>query len=100
MPTDAEFTELRENCTWEWTSMNSINGRKVTGPNGNSIFLPAAGFSYGSTPCYGGYDGDYWSSSLYFGGPSHAWYVHFDSDYLYGGAPERFLGQSIRPVCD
>ena len=47
MPTKNELTELRERCTWEWTIVNGVNGCRVTGPNGNSIFLPAAG-SYNS----------------------------------------------------
>ncbi len=42
MPTKDEMTELIKNCSWEWTQINSVNGYKVTGPNGNSIFLPAA----------------------------------------------------------
>lgn len=45
MPTKDEMTELMRKCTWEWTQINGINGFKVTGPNGNSIFLPAAGFN-------------------------------------------------------
>ena len=43
MPTEEEWTELRTNCTWTWTTQNGVNGRLVTGPNGKSIFLPAAG---------------------------------------------------------
>ena len=43
MPTPAEIKELVEKCTWEWTTVNNVNGYKVTGKNGNSIFLPAAG---------------------------------------------------------
>ena len=50
MPTDAEMTELRSNCTWTWTSQNGVNGRKITSKsNGNSIFLPAAGSRGGSS---------------------------------------------------
>lgn len=50
MPTSGEIRELLNNCTWEWTQINSVNGYKVIGPNGNSIFLPAAGcyYSYNS----------------------------------------------------
>jgi hypothetical protein len=44
MPTRAEQDELRNNCTWTWTTQNGVNGYKVTGTNGNSIFLPAAGY--------------------------------------------------------
>lgn len=43
MPSSAQFDELREMCTWTWTAMNGKNGYKIVGPNGNSIFLPAAG---------------------------------------------------------
>ena len=43
MPTKGEFEELISKCSWEWTTVNDINGCRVTGPNGKSIFLPAAG---------------------------------------------------------
>ena len=46
MPTDTEWTELRTKCTWAWTdnySGTGVKGRVVTGTNGKSIFLPAAG---------------------------------------------------------
>lgn len=46
-PTDAEFAELIEKCTWEWTTIDGVNGYKITGTNENYIFLPAAGF-YGN----------------------------------------------------
>lgn len=44
MPTKAELQELLDKCTWEWTQINSVNGYKVTAENGNSIFIPAAGY--------------------------------------------------------
>lgn len=63
MPNQAEINELCDSCTWEWTTLNGVNGYKVTGPNGNSIFLPAAGYRYG-TSSYGiGTDGYYRSST-------------------------------------
>ena len=43
MPTLDEQKELLNKCTWNWTTQNGVNGYKGTGPNGNSIFLPAAG---------------------------------------------------------
>ena len=43
MPTKEELDELCDKCNWEWIMLNGVNGCKVTGPNGNSIFLPAAG---------------------------------------------------------
>ena len=44
MPTEVQMQELIDNCKWEWTQINAVNGYKVIGPNGNSIFLPAAGY--------------------------------------------------------
>ena len=100
MPTDAELTELRELCTWTWTTQNGVNGYKVTSKkNGNSIFLPAAGYRYDSSLSYAGSYGDYWSSSLYTGGPDGAWGVYFGSDNVLRSIYYRCFGQSVRPVC-
>lgn len=46
MPTIDEINELVYKCIWEWTSINGIKGCRITGPNGNSIFLPEAGMYY------------------------------------------------------
>lgn len=43
MPTKEEFQELIDKCKWEWTQQYYHWGYKVTGQNGNSIFLPAGG---------------------------------------------------------
>lgn len=45
MPTLDELKELKEDCDWEWGQYNGVNGYIVTGPNGNSIFLPSSGNS-------------------------------------------------------
>lgn len=45
MPTEQEMQELVEMCTWEWTQINGINGYRIVAMNGNSIFLPAAGYN-------------------------------------------------------
>ena len=63
MPTKAELQELLDKCTWTWMSQNGIDGCKVTGPNGNSIFLPAPGYRYRSSLYRAGDEGYYWSSS-------------------------------------
>ena len=42
IPTLQQFRELLDNCSSEWTSVNDVEGRRFTGPNGASIFLPAA----------------------------------------------------------
>ncbi len=100
MPTDDEFTELLNNCTSEWISMNGINGRKMTGHNGNSIFLPAAGFRYGTVLNNAGSYGSYWSSSLYTDYPYGALYVPFGSSYVRRDLNFRYFGFSIRPVSE
>ena len=97
MPTDAEMTELRESCTWKWTSRDGVNGVDVIGPNGNYIFLPAAGCRdwtfLGYVPTYG----FYWSSSIRTDSPK-AWGVSFDSDHVSRFTGSRQMGNSIRPV--
>ena len=100
MPTDAEWTELREQCTWTKTTQNGIIGYLVESKtNSNSIFLPAAGYRY-DTLLYGvGNYGYYWSSWLGEDYPSHAWYLQFSSDGVSLYSPYRSRGLSVRPVC-
>ena len=101
MPTDAEWTELRNNCTWAWTQENGVNGRKVTSnKNGNSIFLPAAGSRNWINLYEVGSSGYYWSSSLDTGYPSTAWSVYFLSGDVYWESKYRFYGFSVRPVSE
>ena len=99
MPTKAEQDELRNNCTWDWTTQNGVKGYKVTGPNGNSIFLPAAGGMYDGRLVGTGLFGFYWSSSLHAVNPSSAYLVSFISDYVDWYNDNRYYGMSVRPVC-
>ena len=100
MPTDAEWTELRNNCTWTWTTQNGVYGRKVTSnKNGKSIFLPAAGWCGTDLYNVGSY-GYYWSSSLYTSYPYEAWLVLFNSDTVTRIDLRRYRGRSVRPVTD
>ena len=103
MPTNSEFEELIDNCTWTWTTQNGINGHRVTsnksGYTSRSIFLPAAGWHLDTDFNYAGSRGNYWSSSLYKGYPGSVRYLRFDS---YGHSTDRsyrYRGQSVRPVC-
>lgn len=99
MPTDAEWTELRENCTWTWTTKNGVNGYEVKSKtNGNSIFLPAAGYCGNNGLDNAGYCGYYWSSLLDTGDPDGAWFVYFSSDDVIRLDSYRYYGQSVRPV--
>lgn len=105
MPTDAEWTELRENCTWTWTTQNGVNGRLVTSKTkGNSIFLPAAGTWSGDYVQNAGSRGNYWSSSLntdsQFDDPVFAWRVSFYSGGVDRSKNGRSYGYSVRPVTE
>ena len=100
MPTNAELTELCEKCTWIWIALNGVDGYKVVGPNGNFIFLPAAGYVLGSTLSYIGSGGYYRSSSLYADVTFGSFNVYFDSDRVdWGRFGNRCHGHSVRPVC-
>ena len=99
MPTKAEQDELRNNCTWTWTTQNGINGCKVTSKtNGNSIFLPAAGDRSNTSVSFVGSSGYYWPSSLYEGGPNGACYLYFSSGMVAWSANERYRGLTVRAV--
>ena len=100
MPTRAEQGELRENCTWTWTTQNGVNGYKVTSKkNGNSIFLPAAGYRDVSSLSNAGSYGSYWSSSLYTYIASYAYCLGFGSSNVGWHSSDRCYGRSVRPVC-
>jgi hypothetical protein len=97
-PTKDEWQELMDNTTSTWTTQNGVYGRLLTGSNGKSLFLPAAGIRFSSSPDYAGKYGFYWSSALSMDCPSDAWYVGFgsgrqDVDYSY-----RDDGFSVRAV--
>lgn len=98
MPNTADWQELKDICFWTWETRNGINGYEVKGPNGNSIFLPAAGYSNNDNLNDGDRCGFYWSSSLYTDCPHSAWYVFFHSDLVSHDYYNRFHGLSVRPV--
>lgn len=98
MPTTAEWEELKTQCKWKWKTVDGHDGYLVKGPNGNTIFLPAAGVKNETTHYYGDEGGYYWASepvetntlrakSFFFDG------VSFDTDWS-----TRSLGNSVRPV--
>ena len=100
MPTRAEFEELYNNCTSEWTTLNGVNGRKFTSKkNGKCIFLPAASLRCDDDLIMSSFGG-YWSSSLSTGNPDNACGLGFSTgkvgtDFFY-----RYYGLSVRPVSE
>lgn len=101
IPTADEQQELIDNCSWELTTENGVSGILFIGPNGNRIFLPAAGELYIASQglLHGGTRAYYWSSSVQTFAPSFARDV-FTGSSLISGYCSRFYGQSIRPVYD
>lgn len=98
IPTKSQWEELKDNCTWSWTG----SGYKVTGPNGQSINLPAAGHWSGSSIHDLGTRGSYWSSSLStVGYPGYACGMDiFSNSYDVWCYCARPCGYSVRPVTE
>ena len=100
IPTKKHIKELLEYCVSEWTELNGVKGRKFTGPNGNSIFLPAGGKLCDSELTKLGDMGYYWSGTetpLYY----DPLFLRIDSEGAYKNDfcyPRRFNGLSVRPI--
>lgn len=100
LPTKAELEELNNKCTWKWTTQNGVKGYKVTGPNGNSIFLPAAGYRYGSSLKEAGEGGFYWSSTPEENDSHYVYYLGFGCIGHNLDDDRRYFGMSVRPVSE
>ena len=102
MPSPAEFQELYNKCDWTWkSSYNGASGYLVTGPNNQTIFLPASGGCFNGDLGNHGFSGYYWSSSLYAGSTNYAYNLYFRSGFIgpsYNG--NRCNGRSVRPVAE
>lgn len=101
LPTVDEMSELVINCAWTWTTQGGYEGFLVTGPNGKSIFLPAAGYYFSGTRHNGsGVYGYYWSCSPIDGDTNNAYYLYFYGSCFHTLNYSRFLGFSVRPVTE
>ena len=102
MPTEREFNELKNNTTSTWYSNyhdSGIAGREfVSNINGNTIFIPAAGYYYGSSLKTAGSGSRCWSSSLYQSYSDSGRYLYFSSSDIIIGNNTRQYGYSVRPV--
>jgi hypothetical protein len=99
LPTRDEQLELVEDCAWEKAKLNGVEGYRVTGKNGNSIFLAASGGRIGTRLLYQVSGGDFWSGTLS-DNTDEAHYMWF-----YGGRQAvedlpRHYGFAIRPVTE
>ena len=97
MPTTDQIKELIVNCTRKWTTQNGVSGALVTGPNGNAIFLPAAGELRNDGLRYEGKAGFYWSSSLYTESYVHQLYFDSGSGWSWSSLI-CYFGLPVRPV--
>lgn len=102
MPTLEEMKELVEDCTWTWTTQSGVRGMKVKGPNGNSIFLPAAGGREGTDLSGRGSRGNYWSATLSERYSKGAYYLSFINGFhtWSDAASSRGYGYTVRPVTE
>ena len=98
LPTKAEMQDLKDRCTWIWTTYKGVPGYKVTGPNGNSIFLPAAGYRSGAEINLRGGYGYYCSGTRYESNPYFAYRLYFSSSGHGVGYGCREDGHTVRPV--
>ncbi len=102
MPTKDEVDEFMDKCSFSSEVLNGVAGFRATSQvNGNSIFLPIAGFRIESTvrdyrkgPSFW-----FWSSSLLEDYPLCAYNLSFRSVYN-GGSVDRYWGFPVRPVMD
>ena len=97
IPTKSEWLELFDNTNCSMTVQNGVHGMLFVAPNGNSIFIPAAG-GWNEELSYVGKAGGYWSRDLIIRTPYEAWNAEFDSIYHGIGDYDRYLGFPIRPV--
>lgn len=80
LPTKAQMQELIDKCNWEGGTLNGVKGMKVTGHNGNSIFLPCAGDRDDTSYDGQGEYGLYWSNSPDPENDAYAYHLNFDYD--------------------
>lgn len=98
MPSKAQIHELVNNTTSTWTTEKGVYGRKFTGSNGATVFLPAAGIRWNRDLNVAGSCGLYWSSTLNESYPDNAYGLYFYSGNAYWNDYSRNGGHSVRPV--
>ena len=104
MPSRAEFQELYDKCDWSWKSDyegTGVSGYLVTGPNNNTIFLPASGYRGNDSLINRGSFGFYWSSSLYSSNTDSAYSLYSCSILISPSFDDyRYYGYPVRPVAE
>ena len=98
IPTTEQQRELYEKCSSTWTTLNGVSGRLFTGPNGNTLFLPAAGARLDESLYHAGSLSNYWSRTLNPGYSYDAFFLGFDSGIVGWSTDDRLIGRSVRAV--
>ena len=98
MPTVEEFQELVDKCTWRWLSVDGVNGYRITGPNGNKIFMPAIYLFISDELIY--YIHGYWTSTLHESGSNKALNCFFTESNYKIESSVRYTSCAVRPVKD
>ena len=97
-PNLSQVQELIENCTYEFTSLNGVEGAQFKGSNGGTIFLPAAGYRKNDGLRHAGAYGDYWASTPIPSNPDNAYCLYFNTGDVGCKDFYRSNGRSVRPV--
>lgn len=102
MPTEKQFKELMNNCSFTWTTRNGVNGAVIEGRNGCYIFIPASGIlDRGSGLGDVGSGGGYWSASGISSGSSDARNLYFgSSNWYWSNGNRRYYGLPVRAVAE
>lgn len=100
LPTKSECQELVDECKWTWTTSEGRRGCKVTGPNGNSIFLPAAGVRIKTWLSCEDISGQYSSSTPSEEYANIAYCIDFNDSSHSVRQGSRFGGNCVRPVTE
>ena len=98
-PSVEQLNEICAYCSQKWFEINGVRGKLITGPNGNTLFFPAAG-SYYSSQLGIGSSGDYWSRSRSLYSDTFANYLIIEGFYVgYRWSGDcRQVGRSVRAV--
>lgn len=105
MPTLEECLELDRQCSYAWINQNGVPGMQLTGPNGNCLFFPAAGYKYGYDEQPGrqslGHVASVWTSTRGQASTTAMSFKAYDSVGRFDGKMEtRACGIPIRPVTE
>ena len=99
IPTKEEWQELKDHTTHDYAEINGICGRRFTGSNGKSIFIPFAGYINNESMNDDSFYGYYWSKALYTNAPNYAWvFVCGEGGCNIASQQMRILGASVRAV--